>query len=194
MASHQGKKSACNAGYPGLIPGSGGAPGEGTGYPLQYPCLENPMDGGAWRAAVHGVTKSQTRLSDHQSLSCEGAVSVSGIISHVRITGELPRTLHPRSVEGTGSQHPANQNRVLREPTQAGTPLQTSSKPEQGAQRTHQGWHPIADFQQTRAGCSQNPPRPALHHRLPANQNRVLTEPTQAGTPSQSSSPQSCEQ
>ena len=38
--------------------------GEGDGTPLQYSCLENPMDGGAWRAAVHGVTKSWTRLSD----------------------------------------------------------------------------------------------------------------------------------
>ena len=41
-----------------------GAPGEGDGTPLQYSCLENPMDGGAWWAAVHGVTKSWTRLSD----------------------------------------------------------------------------------------------------------------------------------
>ena len=38
--------------------------GEGNGKPLQYSCLENPMDGGAWQAVVHGVTKSQTRLSD----------------------------------------------------------------------------------------------------------------------------------
>ena len=38
--------------------------GEGDGTPLQYPCLENPMDGGAWKAAVHGVAKSRTRLSD----------------------------------------------------------------------------------------------------------------------------------
>ena len=38
--------------------------GEGNGTPLQYSCLENPMDGGAWKAAVHGVTKSQTRLSN----------------------------------------------------------------------------------------------------------------------------------
>ena len=38
--------------------------GEGNGTPLQYSCLENPMDGGAWKAAVHGVSKSQTRLSD----------------------------------------------------------------------------------------------------------------------------------
>ena len=47
--------------------------GEGNGTPLQYSCLENPMDGGAWKAAVHGVTEGQTQLSDfHFSLSCIG--------------------------------------------------------------------------------------------------------------------------
>jgi len=46
----------------GSIPGSGRSPGEGNGYPLQYACLENPMDRGAWHSAVHGVAKSQTRL------------------------------------------------------------------------------------------------------------------------------------
>ena len=60
-----GKEPACNAGDPGLIPGSGRSPGEENGYPLQYSCMENPMDRGAWgRAAVHGVTKSWRRLSD----------------------------------------------------------------------------------------------------------------------------------
>ena len=44
----------------GSIPGSAGSPGEGNGYPLQYSCLENSMDRGAWGATVHGVTKSQT--------------------------------------------------------------------------------------------------------------------------------------
>ena len=48
----------------GLIPGLGRFPGEGNGNPLQYSCLENPMDGGAWWATVHRVTKSWTRLSD----------------------------------------------------------------------------------------------------------------------------------
>ena len=48
----------------GLIPGSGRSPGEGNGAPLQYSCLENPMDGGAWRATVHGVAQSEIRLSD----------------------------------------------------------------------------------------------------------------------------------
>ena len=56
--------SACNAGDLGSIPGLGRSPGEGNGNPLQYSCLENPMDGGAWWATVHGVAKSQTRLSD----------------------------------------------------------------------------------------------------------------------------------
>ena len=46
------------------MPASGRSPGEGYGNPLQYSCLKNPMDGGAWRATVHRVTKSQTRLSD----------------------------------------------------------------------------------------------------------------------------------
>ena len=45
---------------------------EGNGTPLQYSCLENPMDGGAWWAAVHGVTEGQTRLHFHFSLSCTG--------------------------------------------------------------------------------------------------------------------------
>ena len=47
-----------------IFPGLGRSPGEGNGNPLQYSCLENPMDRGAWQATVHGVTKSQTRLSD----------------------------------------------------------------------------------------------------------------------------------
>ena len=58
-----GKGSAYNAGDPSLIPGSGRSPGEGNGNPLQYSRLENPMDGGAWLATVHGVAKSRTRLS-----------------------------------------------------------------------------------------------------------------------------------
>ena len=52
------KESACNVGDPVSIPRSGRSPGEGNGNPLQYSCLENPMDRGAWQAAVHGVSKS----------------------------------------------------------------------------------------------------------------------------------------
>ena len=63
-SSSEGKASACNAGDSGSIPGSGRSPEEGNGSPLQYSCLENPMDGGGWWATVHGVTKSRSRLSD----------------------------------------------------------------------------------------------------------------------------------
>ena len=55
-----GKESAYNVRYLGLIPGLGRSRGEGNGSPLQYCCLENPMDRGAWQVAVHGVAKSRT--------------------------------------------------------------------------------------------------------------------------------------
>ena len=55
-----GKESACNAGDPGSIPGLGRSSGEGHGNPLQYSCLEKPMDRGACRAIVHGVAESRT--------------------------------------------------------------------------------------------------------------------------------------
>ena len=58
------KASAYKAGDPGSIPGSGRSSGEGNGTPLQYSCLENPMDGGAWQATVRGVAKSRTQLSN----------------------------------------------------------------------------------------------------------------------------------
>ena len=59
-----GKHPPANAEDSGSIPGSGRSPGEGNGNPLRYSCLENPMDKGAWRATVHGVTKSRTRVID----------------------------------------------------------------------------------------------------------------------------------
>ena len=52
------KEAAYNAGDPGFIPGSGRSPGEGNGDPLQYSCLGNPVDRGAWWAAVHRVAES----------------------------------------------------------------------------------------------------------------------------------------
>ena len=70
LTSREGDKcppslgSACNAGDPGSIPGSGRSPGGGHGHPLQYSCLENPTDRGAWRAAVCEAVKSRTRMSD----------------------------------------------------------------------------------------------------------------------------------
>ena len=58
------KESACNAGDLDSIPGSGRSSGEGHDNPLQYSCLEYPMDRGAWQATVHGIAKSRTRLSN----------------------------------------------------------------------------------------------------------------------------------
>ena len=57
LPSSVGKESACNAGDMGSIPGLGRSPGEGNGNPLQYSCLENPMDGGTSQATVHGVAR-----------------------------------------------------------------------------------------------------------------------------------------
>ena len=58
------KNLFANAGDVGLIPGLGSSLGEGNGTPLQYSCLENPIDKGAWKAIVHGIAKSQTQLSE----------------------------------------------------------------------------------------------------------------------------------
>ena len=68
------KNPPSNSGVPGdegLTPEMGRPPGGGNGNPLQYSCLENPIDRGAWQATVHGVTKSQTQLSDqHPHFLC----------------------------------------------------------------------------------------------------------------------------
>ena len=59
-----GKDSACNVGDLGLIPSLGRSHGGGNGNPLQYSCLGNSMDRGIWQVTVHGLAKSQTRLSN----------------------------------------------------------------------------------------------------------------------------------
>ena len=64
LGGSDSEETARHVGNQGSIPGSGRSPGEGNGYPLQYSCLGNPMDRGAWWATVHGATKSWTRLSD----------------------------------------------------------------------------------------------------------------------------------
>jgi len=58
LGGSEGKGSVCNVGDPDLIPGLGKPPGEGHGNPLQFSCLENPMDRGAWQPTIHGVAKS----------------------------------------------------------------------------------------------------------------------------------------
>ena len=64
-----GKEPACNVGDLDSVPGLGRSPGEGHGNPLQYFCLENPMDGGSWRATLHVVTERWTQLSTAQQHS-----------------------------------------------------------------------------------------------------------------------------
>ena len=59
-----GEEFPCQVGDVSLIPGLGRSPGKGNGNPFQYSCLGNPMDRGAWWAAIHGVAKSQTPLSN----------------------------------------------------------------------------------------------------------------------------------
>ena len=64
LVGTRGKESICNAGDLGLTPGSGRSPGVGNGSLLQHYCLKNSMDREAWQAAVHGVAKSQTQLTN----------------------------------------------------------------------------------------------------------------------------------
>ena len=73
LGGSDGKESACNAGYLGSVPGLRTSPGEGNGNPLQYPCLENPMDRGAWQATVYGIAKSQTQMSNFHLLTLDDA-------------------------------------------------------------------------------------------------------------------------
>ena len=79
------KKMPVNAADRDSVPGSGRSPGEENGYPLQYACLGNPMDRGAWRATVHGVTQSRTQLkrlsisiSSHRRAKFTGSIPGSG--------------------------------------------------------------------------------------------------------------------
>ena len=80
LVAQTAKASAYNEGDLGSIPGLGRFPGEGNGNPLQYSCLENPMDGGAWWATVHGVAKSRTRLSNFTSLGIFILFLISSVI------------------------------------------------------------------------------------------------------------------
>ena len=72
VAQHR-QQFACDVGGPGLIPGSGRPPGGGYGNPLQYSCLQNPMERGAWWATDHGVTKNWTRLKQTERASERGS-------------------------------------------------------------------------------------------------------------------------
>ena len=69
-------ESACQAGDLGSIPESGRTPGEGNGNPLQYPCLDNPRDRGAWRATIHGVSRELDMTYQLNTNNMYGEVSL----------------------------------------------------------------------------------------------------------------------
>jgi len=92
------KASACNVGDLGSIPGLGRSPGEGNGNPLQYSCLVNPMDGGAWWATVHGVPKSRTQLRDFTSLQFTREHRAgAGVAFHYEENCQLQKEIHGNS-------------------------------------------------------------------------------------------------
>ena len=86
-SSSAGKESACSAEDPGLIPGSRRSPGEGKGHPLQYSCLGNPMDRGAWWATVHGVARVRHGLATKPPPSniMQGTINPSAYSCHPQL-------------------------------------------------------------------------------------------------------------
>ena len=126
--SSDSKASAYNVGDPGSIPGPGRSPGEGNGNPLQYSCLENPMDRGAWQATVHGFTKSWTRLSDWATTTMlleqpSPTVNILGILWEIFLilckivtSSSLPRKqpwFPPGKTDLLEKYHPNPQNKIL---------------------------------------------------------------------------------
>ena len=98
-----GKESAHNMGDLGLIPRLGRSPGEGKGYPLQYSCLENPMDRGAWWAAVHGVTEGRTQLSNFTFTFHFHALEKEMATHPSVLAWRIPGTAEPGGLPSIGS-------------------------------------------------------------------------------------------
>ena len=98
-----GKPCAYNAGDPGSNPGSGRSPGEGNGTPLQYSCLENPMDGGAWWAAVHGVAEGRAQLRDFTSTFHFHALEKEMATHSSVLAWRIPGTGEPGGLPSMGS-------------------------------------------------------------------------------------------
>ena len=97
------KESACIAGDLGLIPESRRSPGEGNGNPLQYSCLENPMDGEAWQATVHGVAKSQALVCDFTFTFHFHASEKEMVIHSSILAWRIPGTEKPSGLPSMGS-------------------------------------------------------------------------------------------
>ena len=95
----QSVESACNAGDPGSIPGLGRSPGEGNDNPLQYSCLEDPKDRGAWRATVHGVARVGHNLATKPPHHTSGiSTKLSSVVDRIQ-----NRELCSSSISNTGT-------------------------------------------------------------------------------------------
>ena len=99
-----GRESACQAGDTGSIPGSGSFPEERNGNPLQYSFLENPMDGGAWKAAVHGVAEGRTQLRDFTFTFHFHALEKEMATHSSVLAWRIPGTGEPGGLPSMGSQ------------------------------------------------------------------------------------------
>ena len=97
----------------GSIPGLGRSPAERNGNPLLYSCLENPMDGGAWHATVHGVAKSRTRLSDVTFHFGPSAIWDEPLFSHRVSDSSTLNLANPRFLEMWTFCRPGNLNLAL---------------------------------------------------------------------------------
>ena len=107
LGDSDGKESAHNDGDLSSVPGSGRSSGEGNGNPLQYSCLENPMDRGSWQATVHGVAKSRTQLSDFTSLHFiqhEGPLEKEMATYSSLVAWRIPWTEEPSGLQSMGFQ------------------------------------------------------------------------------------------
>ena len=87
--------------------------GEGNGTPLQYSCLENPMDGGAWKAAVHGVTKSRARLSDFTFTFHFHALEKEMATHSSILAWRIPETEEPGELQSKGLESPKKQQHCI---------------------------------------------------------------------------------
>ena len=106
------KESACHMGDPGLIPGLGRSPGEGNGYPLQYSCLKNPMDAGAWWATVSGVTKDSDTTEQLTLPFIVVSICISLVVKNLPANAGDTRDLRRSTGEGDG--HPLQCSRLVR--------------------------------------------------------------------------------